>query len=212
MTADRLDIRDLACLRGERLVFKRLSFAAAAGQALRLVGPNGSGKSSLLRLLAGLAAPAAGSIAWNGTDVAADRDGHRRRLLFLGHQDAVKPWLTTTENLAFWADLHGAGRAGVGPALERLALGPQRDLPARFLSQGQRRRLALARFAALAAPIWLMDEPTTALDEASVRIVETMIAAHCAAGGLAVVSTHLALALPGDQVLTLAGARAGAPA
>ncbi len=202
--SDRLECRDLACLRGERLVFKGLSFALRAGEALRLTGPNGSGKSSLLRLLAGLGRPAAGGIAWNGASVADDPDAHRRRFLFLGHQDAVKPWLTTRENLAFWAALHGAAAAGIAPALARFALTAQARLPARFLSQGQRRRLALARFAAIPARLWLLDEPTTGLDEANVATLETLVAEHCAAGGLAVVSTHLALKLPGGGGLALA--------
>lgn len=202
---DRLECRDLACLRGERLVFKGLSFALGAGEALRLTGPNGSGKSSLLRLLAGLGRPAAGSIAWRGAAVADDFDAHRRRLLFLGHQDAVKPWLTAEENLAFWAALHGAGAERVAPALARFALAGQSKLPARFLSQGQRRRLALARFAAIPARLWLLDEPTSGLDEANVARLEALVAGHCAQGGLAVVSTHLALKLPGTAALDLGG-------
>ncbi len=209
-TTDRLECRELACLRGERLVFKGVSFALAAGEALRLTGPNGSGKSSLLRLLAGLARPEAGTIAWNGAPVGDDPDAHRARLLFLGHQDAVKPWLTVRENLAFWAALHGAPEAGVAPALARMALAPQAELPARYLSQGQRRRLALARFAAIPAPLWLLDEPTTGLDDASVATLEALVAGHCADGGLAVVSTHLALKLPGANALALAAAGARA--
>ena len=207
---DRLECRDLACLRGERLVFKGVSFALSSGEALRLTGPNGSGKSSLLRLLAGLARPEAGTIAWNGAPVSAEADAHRARLLFLGHPDAVKPWLTVHENLAFWAALHGAPANGVAPALERVALARQAELPARYLSQGQRRRLALARFAAIPARLWLLDEPTTGLDDASVATLEALVAEHCAAGGLAVVSTHLALKLPGAAALALAAAGARA--
>lgn len=209
-STDRLECRDLACLRGERLVFKDVSFALGGGEALRLTGPNGSGKSSLLRLLAGLARPEAGTIAWNGGAVGEDPDAHRVRLLFLGHQDAVKPWLTVRENLAFWAALHGAPAAGIEPALTRVALAPQAELPARYLSQGQRRRLALARFAAIPARLWLLDEPTTGLDEANVAMLEALVAEHCAEGGLAVVSTHLALTLPGSAALALhaPGARA----
>jgi heme exporter protein A len=210
--ADRLEARDLACLRGERLVFRSLSLALAGGEALRLVGPNGSGKSSLLRLLAGLGRPAAGMLAWNGASILDDPDAHRRRLLFLGHQDAVKPWLTVAENLAFWAALHGADAARVSGALERFGLAALARLPARFLSQGQRRRLALARFAALPARLWLMDEPTTGLDEASVGVVEALVAEHCAVGGLAVVSTHLALRLPGTATLDLAAPASAAAA
>jgi len=209
-SADRLECRDLACLRGERLVFRKLALSLAGGAALRLVGPNGSGKSSLLRLLAGLGRPAAGTIAWNGADIDGDRDAHRARLLFLGHQDAVKPWLTVAENLEFWSALHGAPAERAVSALERVSLSAQRNLPARFLSQGQRRRLALARFAAIPARLWLLDEPTVGLDEASVSAVEALIAGHCAVGGLAVVSTHLALRLPGEQTLALDGAGAGA--
>jgi heme exporter protein A len=204
--SDRLECRDLACLRGERLVFKGVAFALGAGEALRLTGPNGSGKSSLLRLLAGLGRPAAGTIAWNGADVFADADAHRARLLFLGHQDAVKPWLTVRENLAFWAALHDAPAERIAPALARVALTAQADLPARFLSQGQRRRLALARFAAIPARLWLLDEPTTGLDDANVATLEALVSEHCAAGGLAVVSTHLALKLPGANALALTGA------
>lgn len=203
---DRLECHDLACLRGERLVFKGVSFALGAGEALRLTGPNGSGKSSLLRLLAGLARPAAGTIAWNGAAVSDDPDAHRARLLFLGHHDAVKPWLTVRENLAFWAALHAAPEERVAPALARVSLAPQAALPTRYLSQGQRRRLALARFAAIPARLWLLDEPTTGLDEANVAMVEALVAEHCARGGLAVVSTHLALKLPGRAALALTSA------
>ncbi|HEY7610625.1 MAG TPA: cytochrome c biogenesis heme-transporting ATPase CcmA [Alphaproteobacteria bacterium] len=205
-SADRLECRDLACLRGERLVFKGVSFALGAGEALRLTGPNGSGKSSLLRLLTGLGRPAAGMIAWSGASIFDDPDAHRRRLLFLGHQDAVKPWLTVRENLSFWAALHGAQPDRIAPALAHFALTAQAELPARFLSQGQRRRLALARFAAIPAALWLLDEPTTGLDDANVATLEALVAEHCAAGGLAVVSTHLALKLPGAAALALTGA------
>jgi heme exporter protein A len=208
--SDHLECRDLACLRGERLVFKGVSFALESGAALRLTGPNGSGKSSLLRLLAGLARPEAGTIAWNGAPISADPDAHRARLLFLGHQDAVKPWLTVRENLAFWAAMHGAPTNGIDPALTRVALAPQAGFPARYLSQGQRRRLALARFSAIPARLWLLDEPTTGLDDASVATLEALVAEHCAKGGLAVVSTHLALKLPGNGALALAAAGARA--
>jgi heme exporter protein A len=191
---------DLACLRGERLVFKKLSFAVPAGGALRLVGPNGSGKSSLLRVLAGLLPPAAGAIAWNGAPIEAE--AHRRRLLYVGHQEAVKPWLTVAENLAFWMRLHGVAGAP-GPALARLGLEALADTQGRLLSAGQKRRLALARLAALPAALWLLDEPATGLDAASLALLELLLGEHAAAGGVAVVSTHSAIELPGAVELDL---------
>lgn len=197
-----LAAHDLACLRGERLVFKRLSFAVPAGGALLLVGPNGSGKSSLLRVLAGLLPPAAGALHWDGAPVAAET--HRRRLLYVGHQEAVKPWMTVAENLAFWMRL--AGAAGPpAPALARLALDRLAETPGRLLSAGQKRRLALARLAAVPAALWLLDEPATGLDAASLALLEALVADHRAGGGVAIVSTHSAIALPGAATLDLGG-------
>jgi heme exporter protein A len=193
---------DLACVRGERLVFRGLSFALEAGEALLLTGPNGSGKSSLLRLLAGLLPPWSGRLAWNGEDVADDKAGHRARLHFVGHQDALKPVLTAAETLAFWAGLRGGD--AVAPALDRLRLTPLADTPCRYLSAGQRRRLALARLLASAAPLWLLDEPTTGLDAASVEAFETILAEHRAGGGIVIASTHVPLSLAAPKTLSLA--------
>jgi len=187
---------DLACRRGERLVFTGLSFRVAAGSALLLRGPNGSGKSSLLRCMAGLLAPVAGTQTWNDRPIALDADAHRGRLRYLGHQDAVKPALTVLENLVFWQQLHGrhdvaaVGRGLAGLGLDRLA-----ELPARLLSAGQRRRVALARLLASPAPLWLLDEPTTNLDTAGQRLVGTLIEEHLARGGLAVAAIHHELAV-----------------
>jgi heme exporter protein A len=201
--ADGLSVRDLACVRGDRLVFRGVSFDLAPGQCLRLVGPNGSGKSSLLRLLAGLGAPEAGSIR-----LPPARDG-RAAALHVGHAEAVKPWLGVAENLVFWAQLYGA-RGPVEPALAALGLLPLAALSARYLSAGQKRRLALARLAAIPARLWLLDEPTVGLDAASVATVERLIAAHAGAGGLAIIATHVPVALPGEVTLDLGapGARA----
>lgn len=182
---------DLACRRGERLVFGGLSFRVAAGEVLLLRGPNGSGKSSLLRCMAGLLTPVAGVQTWNDQPIALDVDAHRGRLRYLGHQDAVKPALTVLENLALWQQLHGLrdaaaiGRALAGLGLERLA-----ELPARLLSAGQRRRVALARLLASPAPLWLLDEPITALDDDGVARLARMVADHRATGGLVVLSSH----------------------
>jgi len=195
----------LGCVRGERRVFRDLSFAVAPGGALILAGANGAGKSSLLRLMAGLLPPVAGRLSWDGIRVADDPEAHRARLRFLGHLDALKPALTALENVAFWARLYGLAEpvAAAAAALDRMGLAGQADLPARYLSQGQRRRAALARVLLGRAPLWLLDEPTQGLDEASQRRLEAVLGAHRAAGGIAVVSTHVPLALPGAATLRL---------
>src|SRR4051812_21942476 len=195
-----LEARNLACLRGERLVFAGVSFALEAGAALLLVGANGAGKSSLLRLLAGLLAPAEGALLWAGEDALADRAAHAARLRYLSHQDALKPALTARENLEFFARLWGGA---VEPALAAPDLSPLAELPARVLSSGQKRRLALARLALAPAPLWLLDEPTVGLDAASVARLGVLLARHRAAGGMVLAATHLPLPLPGARELRL---------
>ena len=193
----------LACVRGERLVFQ-----VSAGEALILRGPNGSGKSTLLRLVAGYLTPSAGHLAWNGRPVGEDPDGHRQRLHYVGHLDAVKPPLTVAENLAFWA---GQGRGGdsfedrVQSALGRLGLSRLAEVPGRFLSAGQKRRLNLARLAASPAQLWLLDEPTVSLDADGAGVVAEMVIEHVAGGGLAMIATHIDLGLQETRVLTLGG-------
>jgi heme exporter protein A len=193
-----LSAEDVAAFRGERLVLRGLSFGVAAGEALLLLGPNGSGKSTLLRLLAGLKRPDAGQVLWQGEDALADLSAHARRVAYLGHQDAVKPGLSVAENLLFAA----AGRA-VLPALEAVGLAALAELPARMLSAGQKRRLALARLALSPAPLWLLDEPTLGLDHASLGRLGALLARHRDAGGMVVAATHLDLPLPGAAELRL---------
>jgi heme exporter protein A len=189
---------DLAAIRGERLVFHDVSFAVAAGGALLLSGPNGSGKSTLLRLLAGLLRPAAGQLTWNGQDAFAAAD---RSVAYLGHQDAVKPGLTALENLAFARRTGGGDPAS---ALAALGLADLADLPARMLSAGQKRRLALSRLSLSRAKLWLLDEPTLGLDQSSVQLLGQMLARHRAAGGVVIAATHLPLPLPDAAELRLA--------
>ncbi len=196
----------LACVRGERLVFENLAFRVQSGEALLLTGPNGSGKSSLLRLMAGLIAPAQGRMDWDGVPVSDDPDAHRSRLHYVGHLDALKPALTVAENLAFYAALHGRDGGAIGPALAAFALEPLAATPARFLSQGQRRRAALARALAAPAPLWLLDEPTLGLDDASLARLAAALSAHLAEGGLVVAATHAPIAVAGAQRLELGGA------
>jgi heme exporter protein A len=187
-----LQAAGLAAFRGERLVFRDLDLAVAAGGALLLTGPNGSGKSTLLRLLAGLLRPAAGRLTWDGEDALSDLPAHAGRVAYVGHQDAVKPGLTAAENLQFAAQLSGAD---VGEALAAVGLEDLADLPARMLSAGQKRRLALARLVLSRAPLWLLDEPTLGLDTASVERLGGMLGTHRARGGLVVVGMIITYAI-----------------
>jgi heme exporter protein A len=195
-----LQAERLACWRGERLVFSDLSFVLSPGEAMLLTGANGAGKSSLLRVLAGLIPAAEGRLLWDGADALADRVAHGARLRYLGHADALKPALTARENLAFHARLHG-GEAG--PALAALGLSELADLPARVLSSGQKRRLALARLALSPAPLWLLDEPTVGLDAASLERLAPLLAEHRSRGGMVVAATHVPLPLEGPRELRL---------
>lgn len=185
----------LAAIRGERLVFSGLSFHVPPGGALLLVGPNGSGKSTLLRLLAGLKRADAGQVLWAGEDVARDPAGYATRLAYVGHQDAVKPGLTVVENLS-------VRRLDAMVALASMGLQELAELPARMLSAGQRRRLALARLSCRPTALWLLDEPTLGLDTESVARFGRVLAAHRARGGIVVAATHLPL--PMDEVAELA--------
>lgn len=204
--------RDLVCVRGERRVFAGLDFDLAPGAALLLAGPNGSGKSSLLRLMAGLSRPTAGSLTWDGTPVAEDREAHGARLHYVGHADAIKSAFTAAENLAFWAGLAAGGMGGaaraetrtrIDAALDYFGLGGLAETPSRLLSAGQRRRLALARLLAAPAALWLLDEPTLALDADSFARLVRAIDDHCAAGGMTVCATHVDLGLTSAERLDL---------
>ena len=198
-----LSLRGLACLRGGRLVFAELDADLPPGGAIALVGPNGSGKSSLLRVVAGLLEPLAGTVAWDGAPVADDPESHRARLQFVGHLDAVKPTLTVRENLAFWARLMGSADP-VDNALAALGLGRIAEVPGAELSAGQRRRVALARLVAERRPLWLLDEPSTGLDADSRARLERLIESHRATGGAVVAATHGGLAMADAVALDLA--------
>jgi heme exporter protein A len=199
--------QDLACVRGGRRVFSGVSFAIAAGQALVLTGPNGAGKSSLLRVIAGLVHPAAGSVTLEGSDpeLSVGEQTH-----YVGHLDPLKPALTVTENLVFWARFLNGARAAdeealISRGLAAAGLGDLAQLPAGYLSAGQKRRLSLARLLAAPRPIWLLDEPTTALDAASQERLHGLMQAHMAGGGLIVAATHGPLGLAEPLELKLGG-------
>ena len=193
---------DLACVRGGRQVFRNLSFTVGAGDALVVTGPNGVGKSSLLRLIAGLVRPVEGQLALEGGDpeLTIAEQAH-----YLGHQDALKPSLTVSENLAFWTDFLGSGPPK--GALAAVGLDALAQLPALYLSAGQRRRLSLARLIAVERPIWLLDEPTSALDTAAQGMLADLMRTHLAGGGLILAATHGPLGLEGANELRLGGPR-----
>jgi heme exporter protein A len=204
--AMRLSGSELGCVRGGRQVFRDLSFAVGAGEALVVTGPNGVGKSTLLRLTAGLVRPAQGRLALDGGDpeLTIGEQAH-----YLGHQDALKPALSVRENLDFWADFLGgaAGQAKGAAALAAVGLDGLVHLPAAYLSAGQRRRLSLARLVAVARPIWLLDEPTSALDAAAQAMLASLMRAHLAGGGLILAATHGPIGLDGVMELRLGGSQ-----
>ena len=188
----------LSCSRGGRLVFARLNFTLVPGDCLVLTGANGSGKSSLLRMMAGLLRPLTGSMSWGNTPIDSSHAGH---LAYIGHQDMIKPVLTAWENLVFLAALHG-----VNPqksVLEPFELANLAQIPGRMLSAGQKRRVALSRLIAAPVPLWLLDEPTTALDRKSIAKLEEVIERHRQAGGMVVLSTHSDLVLTNPLSLNL---------
>jgi heme exporter protein A len=195
---------DLACIRGGRQVFAGLSFAVTAGEALAVTGPNGAGKSSLLRLVAGLLRPAAGRLALEGGDgeLTLGEQAH-----YLGHQDALKSSLSVRENLAFWTEFLGGGgkpdQAKDDAPLAAVGLGGLTRLPALHLSAGQRRRLSLARLIAVPRPIWLLDEPSAALDAGAQAMLAELMRNHLSAGGIILAATHGPLGLERAQELRL---------
>ena len=188
----RLSAHDLACGRGDRVLFAGLSLTLAGGQALQVAGPNGIGKSSLIRILAGLLDPYAGSVTRSGEAGLVDE------------RPALDPHLPLAQALAFWERFDGRPHAAdIAAAASRLGLDALGDVPVRYLSTGQKKRAALARLIAQGAPVWLLDEPLNGLDNDAVALVEALVAQHCAAGGLAVVASHQAIALPGATRLDL---------
>ena len=188
-----LEVTDLACLRGDRMLFAEVSLTVASGELVRIAGPNGVGKTSLLRLLCGLAVPEHGVVRWKGERIERSRDAFHREVLYLGHAAALNDLLTPHENLRFAAATHGhpTEAARCDAALARIGLEAQRDLPAKVLSQGQRRRVGLARlYLSEDVPLWILDEPFTALDVDAVKDLAAWLDAHCARGGAVVMTTH----------------------
>jgi heme exporter protein A len=193
----------LAASRGGRRLFAGLGFTLAPGSALLLTGPNGSGKSSLLRLLAGFGRPTSGGFTWDAAPIEAAIEAHRHRLHYVGHHDALKPALTVAETLEFWTAVAGREGALLPAALDAFGLAPLAGLPCRFLSAGQRRRLALARLVAWPAPLWLLDEPTVGLDALALGQLFEACRRHQDSGGSIVLSTHQAVELVRTDTVSL---------
>lgn len=188
--ATSLEVIDLECVRGEQVLFEGLDFSVRAGEAGLVEGANGSGKTTLLRTVCGLLRPEAGEIRWRGAAIDADRLAFQAQLHYLGHATGIKEELSARQNLAAHTALRGDAREALVPALARVGLAPFADAAVRTFSAGQRRRLALARMLCTPAPLWVLDEPFTALDRAGVALVQELIEEHCAAGGVALLSSH----------------------
>lgn len=200
-----LEAQQLAAQRGAVTLFAGIDFVLNAGEALLVTGANGSGKTTLLKVVAGLAQPAAGTLEWRGAAISPFAAETRATTLYIGHAPALKDELTAEENLLSLARLHGAATdvATVSDALRAWGLEPQRALPARVLSQGQRRRVGLARLRLVQRPLWVLDEPTSALDGSGTEALQELLAGHLARGGVAVIATHLEIALPPGARRTL---------
>ena len=193
----RLAGRGIRCVRGGREVFAALDFEVASGEALAITGANGAGKTSLLRLIAGLLTVAAGSIDLAGgeAELSLPEQAH-----YLGHRDALKPALSVLENLTFWRDFLGGEVSDPAESLTAVGLDHAARLPAAYLSAGQRRRLSIARLLAVRRPVWLLDEPTNALDTAGQSLFAGLMQDHLARGGLIIAATHAPLGLPAREL------------
>lgn len=202
-----LEVTNLTCVRGTRRLFKELNFSATEGELVELRGPNGSGKTSLLRILCGLASPAAGQVRWKGQNIRKLGEEYFASVAYLGHQNAVKDELTAIENLKISSAV--AGRILVDnearEILARVGLSQQLNLPARVLSAGQRRRLGMTRLLTSAAKLWILDEVLTSLDDVAMNLSREFITGHLKKDGIAIVATHqdLNLVVPKIQQLRL---------
>ncbi len=200
-----LEAIDLECIRGDRRLFRDLSFELKPGELLHLKGHNGSGKTTLMRMVCGLIAPVAGEVRWQGTNIRHCREDFAAALVYVGHKPAIKADLTGVENLHINCRLAGqaVSEAEAWETLERIGLRGHEDLPARVLSQGQKKRVALARLLLSRSPLWILDEPFTALDKAAVALLQGVIREHLDRGGMVMLTTHQEVALTRGAVRSL---------
>jgi len=200
-----LTATQLACSRGERRLFGDLSFSVEPGGWLHVTGENGAGKTTLLRTLVGLSPADAGEIRWDGIPVREHRDEFHRLLIYLGPQAALKDELSSLENLQLALALEGQPikESEALAALDTMGLRGREDLPARYLSAGQKRRVLLARLLLRRAPLWVLDEPFNALDKAAVELLGVLLEAHLERGGMVVLTSHQAVPIANGEVVTL---------
>lgn len=200
-TSEELEIRNLSCTREDRALFSGLNFNLTSGHAIQIEGPNGSGKTTLLRMLCGLRLADEGEIYWNGLDINEERAAFLGNLNYIGHAHGVKGELTPLENLRVSQALVARNnRLPLDDALEKVGLSGFEDVPSRTLSAGQRRRVALARLLINPAPLWILDEPFTAIDIQGQKQIETMITQHVLDGGMAILTSHHPLDLSADHL------------
>jgi heme exporter protein A len=187
-----LEVCNLECIRGDHRLFSGLSFKVNPGELMHVKGPNGSGKTTLLRTICGLAMPVNGELRWKGETIRSLADEYNRELTYIGHLNGVKDELTAVETLRITTRLagHEADEDSIYDALNRIGLAGREDLPAKVLSQGQKRRVALARLLLSKTKLWVLDEPYTALDVAAIGVLQGVIANHLNGGGITILTTH----------------------
>jgi heme exporter protein A len=197
-----LEALNLSCARGERKLFSGLNFSLPAGSFLQAFGPNGSGKTSLLRIVCGLTAPAAGEVRWEGTNIRRLGEEYFAQIAYVAHQNGVKDELDPIENLRISSGVagHALSKQEAQAVLERVGLGKQRHLPSRLLSAGQRRRLALSRLLASRARLWILDEPLASLDDDGATLARNLMSEHLSKGGMAIIATHQEMGLSAGQM------------
>ena len=197
-----LEAVNLSCARGERRLFSGLNFSLPAGSFLQAFGPNGSGKTSLLRIICGLTTPAAGEVRWEGTKIRRLGEEYFAQIAYVAHQNGIKDELDPVENLRIFCGVSGnaLSKREAQLVLERVGLSKQKHLPARLLSAGQRRRLALSRLLASRARLWILDEPLASLDDDGATLARNLISEHLSSNGLAIIATHQEMGLSAGQM------------
>ncbi|MGO2341372.1 cytochrome c biogenesis heme-transporting ATPase CcmA [Vibrio litoralis] len=201
-----LEVRDLTAIRDDRELFESVSFSVSAGDLVQVEGRNGSGKTTMLRIITGLGDSEAGKILWKGVETHKDRDAFHQDLLFIGHQTGVKKELTAFENLSFYQKLNGSTGVtedDIWMALAKVGLAGKEDIPAGKLSAGQQRRVALARLWLSRHPLWILDEPLTAIDKQGIKVIEALFMEHTQNGGMVLFTTHQDMFTERDQLKTI---------